>query len=256
MERSQSWATRIRHEAGYHDATCFLTLTYSDAHLPDDYSVSVRELQLFNKRLRKAIGPYRFFACGEYGEKGLRPHYHMILFGHDFATTRKPWRTTKSGFITYRSELLEKIWTLGHSEIGTVTTASAGYVARYCLKKVSGEPAAQHYTRTHPLTGELVQVKPEFITMSTKPGIGRAWIDEYKSDVYPSDFVVLDGEKRAVPRYYLKQLDDQHQEEIKLERIQSARPHKPNNTPERLAIREEVQELRAARLTRELDENQ
>ncbi|AXH73209.1 MAG: replication initiator protein [Microviridae sp.] len=256
LERSQSWATRLRHEAQYHEATSFLTLTYDDAHLPDDYSVSTRELQLFNKRLRKAIGPFRFFACGEYGEKNLRPHYHMILFGHDFALTRTPWRKTASGFITYRSHLLEKLWTLGHSEIGTVTTASAGYVARYCLKKVGGDLAKEHYSRVHPITGQIVQVAPEFITMSNKPGIGSAWIEEFKSDVYPSDFVTLDGAKRPVPRYYAKRLTEMEQQLLKHERKMEAAKHAANNSDARLDTREQVQQSRLDRLTRELDETQ
>lgn len=265
LARTQEWATRISHEASYHDASCFLTLTYDDQHLPDDMSVSVRELQLFMKRARKALGKLRFFACGEYGDKTFRPHYHMILFGADFASTRTPWRQSKSGFVTYRSPLLEKLWPLGMSEIGTVTAGSAAYVARYCMKKMGGDIAETHYTRLHPLTGEICKVRPEFATMSSNPGIGRKWIDEYKSDIFPSDFVVIDGQKRPVPRYYLKQLTEEHaspnkiwgeQDILKNNRIEASRGHLDNNTPERLAVRETVQESRLQRLNRELDDNQ
>lgn len=264
LGNSQDWSTRITHEASYHDASCFLTLTYDNEHLPHDYSISIPHLQLFNKRLRKACGPFRFFACGEYGGETLRPHYHLILFGLDFATTRVPWRKTARGHVTYRSPLLEKIWTYGHSEIGSVTPASAGYVARYQLKKVSGKQADAHYTRLHPLTGEICRVRPEFITMSTKPGLGRRWIDQYKGDAFPSDFVVIDGKKRPVPRYYTKQLSEEspdtklwsEKDQVKNERIENARQHADNNTPDRLAIREEIQENRAERLKRELETDQ
>ena len=45
--------------------------------------------------------------------------------------------------------------------------------------------------------------KPEFITMSRRPGIGHRWIEMYKSDVYPYDEVVIRGGKRCKPpRYY------------------------------------------------------
>ena len=44
---------RVIHElAGYKDAV-FLTLTYSDDHLPDNGSLVVADLQKFFKRLRK-----------------------------------------------------------------------------------------------------------------------------------------------------------------------------------------------------------
>lgn len=156
MSRAQDWATRIKHEASLHEANSFLTLTYSDDWLPDNYSVSVKALQDFMKRLRKSLEPkkIRFFACGEYGEKNLRPHYHLIIFGHDFPD-RTLWRKTGSGYLTYRSASLEKVWPFGHCEIGTVTTESAGYVARYVLKKVTGQEAEGAYTRVHPFLVKL-----------------------------------------------------------------------------------------------------
>lgn len=239
-----------------HEASSFLTLTFSDEYLPPSYSVDVRDMQLFMKRLRKRIGkPVRFFACGEYGETNLRPHYHLILFGYDFPD-RYPWRKTGSGFVTYRSAELEQVWWMGNAEIGTVTQESAGYVARYVLKKVNGRMADDHYRRIHPLTGEIVNVAPEFVTMSNKPGIGSGWYDKYSMDAFPSDFVIINGEKRPVPRYYKKKLEEETADEITAKRKQEARKRAADNTPERLAVREEVLTLRLDQLTRELDDNQ
>ena len=80
------------HEASLHERNCFLTLTFDDLHLPASGSVNVRDVQLFLKRFRKALTyrnmKIRFFACGEYGDKNLRPHYHLIIFGYDFADDR------------------------------------------------------------------------------------------------------------------------------------------------------------------------
>lgn len=255
MDRSRDWATRIWHEASCHQANSFLTLTYSDDHLPDDYSVSVVEMQKFMKRLRKKLGfRVRFFGCGEYGDENLRPHYHAIIFGHDFPEKRL-WRKLPSGHYSYRSEVLDTLWTKGHAEIGTVTLESAGYVARYIMKKVNGHQAAEHYWRKHPITGCEAQVRPEFICMSSRPGIGRQWYDRFSGDCFPSDFVVVDGQKRPIPRYYTKQLrkasEDQYWD-VKTKRGERADAHADNNTPERLAIREESQALRAARLKRDL----
>lgn len=240
-----------------HETSCFLTLTYSDENLPDDCSVSVRPLQLFMKRLRKRFGSgVRFFACGEYGDANNRPHYHVILFGCDFAD-KTLWRRTSAGYYTFRSAVLEGIWTLGHSEIGEVTQASCAYVARYVIKKINGERAEEHYTRVHAVTGEVFRVKPEFICMSK--GIGGTWFDKFATDCFPSDFVVIDGCKRPVPRYYTKkmaELDALEVERIKYERSLRAEKHSADNTPERLAVRERVLRDRMARFKREVDEEE
>lgn len=265
IARAQEWSVRLAHEASQHDYNSFLTLTFSDEHLPSDRSVRVRDVQLFLKRLRKQLGvPLRYFACGEYGDTYKRPHYHLVLFGYDFPD-KTAWRRTSSGFLTYRSLELEKIWTYGHAEIGSVTQQSAGYVARYCTKKINGDAALDHYTRWHPETGFPWQVCPEFLVMSTKPGIGSTWFDQYGSDAFPSDFVIIDGKKASVPRYYHKKFagnPNQDADEcfglteadrIKVKRKENARQHSDNNTDRRLITRRDSQLLRAERLTRELD---
>ena len=82
LNRAREWSLRIMNELAYHKDACFLTLTYDDEHLPEDKSLSKRDFQLFMKRFRKDFGlPVRFFACGEYGKKTFRPHYHVIFFG-------------------------------------------------------------------------------------------------------------------------------------------------------------------------------
>lgn len=263
LAKAGEWAMRIQHEAKLHDANSFVTLTYNDLFLPDTYSVSVKALQLFMKRLRKALGNerVRFFGCGEYGEENLRPHYHVMIFGYDFPD-KKPWRKTGSGHLTYISEELAKIWPFGHHEIGNVQIESAGYVARYCMKKITGKEAAAHYNRIHPLTGEQVQVSPEFITMSRRPGLGEGWFTRYATDAFPSDFVIVDGQKKQPPRYYMKLLKRQEGDDKLAPRIQTkvstgrkanARARAHDNTPERLAVREEVTRLRVQRLRREMD---
>ena len=80
LARSSMWATRCVHEAQLHKQNCFITLTYNDDNLPYP-PTSIRPLQLFMKRLRKRFGAgIRFYACGEYGEKFGRPHYHACLW--------------------------------------------------------------------------------------------------------------------------------------------------------------------------------
>lgn len=267
LAKSKDWRTRCVLEAKCHEVNSFVTLTYSDARLPDDFSVSVRDLQLFLKRLRELVAPtrLRFFACGEYGDKLMRPHYHLIIFGYDFPD-RKLWRTSPSGAVNFRSALLEKAWTDGHSEIGLFSPQAAGYIARYCLKKMGGERAIAHYRRINPITGEHLTVRPEFITMSKKPGLGDEWFSRFRRDAFPSDFLIIDGAKVPVPAYFKRKLERAEPEPHKLlsddkllsynldlKRMLSAKRHADNNTPERLAVRETVQSLRAALLKRDME---
>lgn len=254
VSRAGDWSVRIHHEAMLHEQSCFLTLTYSDEFLPDDMSVSVVAAQKFMRRLRKKIGHgrVRFFLCGEYGGKTFRPHYHVILFGYDFPD-KVLWRRTKTGYDAYRSALLESIWPYGISEIGSVTVESAGYVARYVLKKVNGEDADEHYTRLNPLTGEVKRVRPEFITMSRRPGIGGGWFDQFAGDAFPSDFVVINGSKKAVPKYYVNKLPDAEKEAIKAKRKLAAEDRWEDSTVRRLNDREESLKLKLKQKLRELE---
>lgn len=214
LARASQWATRIAHEASLYSHNSFLTLTYSDAFLPSDESVSVRELQLFMKRLRKHFEPakIRFVGCGEYGSVTKRPHYHVILFNQGFAQDRQPWRKSQSGHVLFRSPTLEKLWPYGNSEIGSVTAQSGGYVARYTLKKMFGDNevsrAAYQRQRVNEETGEVEEwsVAREFFISSRRPGIGAGWFERFKGDAFPSDFVVLDGQKKSVPDFYRRRL--------------------------------------------------
>lgn len=131
--------------------------------------------------------------------------------------------------------------------IGSVTEKSAEYVGRYAVKKINGDRAAMHYERIDPTTGERYWLQPEFSLMSRRPGIGRKFYETFGSDLYPSDFVVVKGQKRAVPAYYDGLLDKDNPElfkQIKRKRKVRAKRRAHDNTPERLKVREEVARAR------------
>lgn len=255
LERSRQWAVRITHEAQMHEANSFLTLTYDDAHLPPDLSLRIRDFQLFMKRLRKWRAnedkvankePYRlrFFHCGEYGDLRSRPHYHACLFGEDFSSDRKHFKGSAENKL-YTSKLLDTLWGHGYAVIGNLTFDSAAYVARYCMKKITGPKSVEHYNGR----------KPEYTSMSRRPGIGKPWLDKYKSDVYPDDFVISKGNKAQPPKYY----DGQYQlenptvmAEIK-KRREERNADDPNNHPDRLLVRETVAKARLNQSNRNQD---
>lgn len=254
LERSRQWAIRCVHEASLYEDNCFLTLTYNDDHLPKDRSLDVRAFQLFMKRLRKEHGDgIRFFHCGEYGPRYGRPHYHACIFNFDFAD-KKLWKITNEVPL-YISENLCRLWPYGYSTVGAVTFQSAAYVARYIMKKITGDAAASHYEWVDD-QGEVHQRKPEYTTMSRRPGIGKGWLEKYTSDVYPGDFVVLNGTKMRPPKYYDRQYEAAFPADFKKirgARVRGAKEHADNNTRDRLRVREKVTEARLSLLPREVE---
>jgi hypothetical protein len=203
LEKSRQWAIRCVHEAQLHEQNCFITLTYSDKHMPSDRSLHKRHHQLFIKKLRKRFSDkrIRYFLCGEYGseENTRRPHYHACLFGMDFPD--KIVYSQKGEHTLYMSPILDQLWNKGISTIAEMNFATAAYTARYCLKKVNGEMAEDHYKWIDD-SGKEHTLEPEYIAMSRKPGIGKRWYDKYKNDVYPSDTVVQNGIPSKPPKYY------------------------------------------------------
>lgn len=220
LERSRQWALRCMLEASEHIRNCFITLTFNDENLPKDNSLDVRYFQNFMKKLRKKYGNgIRFFHCGEYGDKYGRPHYHAILFNHDF-DDKVLWKNSGQ-FPLYRSSALEKLWPYGYSSIGNVTFESAAYVARYVMKKVTGDGAWTHYLDVE--TGVIK--KPEYTTMSRKPGIASNWFSRFSSDVYPHDFMFLRGRKMKPPKYFDRMFESKFPdlfEELKAKRLEDS----------------------------------
>jgi hypothetical protein len=259
LDRSREWAVRMEHEAQMHDENCFLTLTYDNEHLPEDLSLDVRHFQGFMKRFRRHVEPrkLRFYHCGEYGDNLGRPHYHSIIFGYDFPD--KVYYKSVNGERYYVSEYLNGLWGHGYCVIGDVTFESAAYCARYVTKKVNGYAADFHYCRIDPQSGEWVWRKPEYSTMSRRPGLGADWIDAFRTDVWngQSDSVVCRGGMRVKPpRFYYDRLKDDDAREarrVKGSRIVGAKRHADNNTPDRLKVREKVKEAQFNQLVRGLE---
>lgn len=189
QQKATEWSVRIMKEAEQYEQNCFITLTYNNEHLPENGTLVKKDLQDFLKRLRRKLEPrrIRFFACGEYGSKGLRPHYHLIVFNW------KPddiqyWQTDKSGEVIYRSKLLETVWTYGFSSVGNVTVNSARYCAKYMQKFNALRPGCI----------------PPYTVQSNRPGIGYSAIDPKDLS---DDRLYAQGKSIHLPRYFLKVLE-------------------------------------------------
>jgi hypothetical protein len=169
LDRSKEWATRAVHEAQTHSLNSFITLTYSDEHLPENASLEPEHLRIFIKKLRKHLSwrircygnekrkrlilpkgekrerwyahnseGLKYLAAGEYGsiDNTHRPHYHICLFGWDFPDKHYLF-TNKHGDAVYTSDTLSRLWDdKGFVSIGEFNYKTAAYTARYTLKKV------------------------------------------------------------------------------------------------------------------------
>ncbi len=232
LGKSRDWAVRCAHEAQMHEANVFITLTYDKQNVPREGEVETlrpRDFVLFMKKLRKEKGSgLRFLQCGEYGDLG-RPHHHCLLFNCDFGD-KYIWSRRHYGPV-YRSEALEKLWGMGFAEIGEVNFESAGYVARYTMKKIGSDFDQFGRARV-----------PSYMTMSRRPGIGAGWYEKFKSDVFPRDQVVIRG-GRVVrpPRFYddrLEKEDPRLRDELQRDRVRSM-PEDIKNGVHRMA-REQI----------------
>lgn len=124
VNRSEEWAGRIQCE--YENAceqglqSYFVTLTYNDYNLPENSSLKPKDLQDFLKRLRSRVGAFRYFACGEYGGKNGRPHYHLCVF-------------ISSSYTQFLSHL-QSTWMFGFVDCKLMHRNSPKYISKYLVK--------------------------------------------------------------------------------------------------------------------------
>ena len=185
QKRANEWALRCMAEAQKYQQNCFLTLTYEKS----PFFLNKRDLQLFLKRLRKAIYPHKikYFACGEYGSKNYRPHFHLIIFGYDFED-KYLWSRSGRNHVIYRSNKLETIWKFGYCTVQEVTTNSCAYCALYSSPQKHEMP-------------KLLQAYPEFNLMSKN--LGTDFLLSNMEKYLLTDEVYHDGKKYNIPQYIL-----------------------------------------------------
>lgn len=177
-----TWVMRLTHELEYYSGVAsFLTLTYDESHYPVDGNLSVRDMQLFFKRLRLDLAPLkvRYYYAGEYGPSTMRPHYHAIVFGLDPDCV----------------ELVRDAWGQGFVKVGTVTPASLRYVVGYIMDK--GDVTFSDFDRPR---------VPPFQRQSQ--GIGRRWLEDHRDDVSRDLTLRYKGKPVGLPRYYVTLLGD------------------------------------------------
>ena len=203
-------------ETKVHSKLCFVTLTYAPEHVPQlvdtssgevSLSLNKKHLQDWFKRIRrnfqlkKIKAEFKYFACGEYGPRTLRPHYHIFFFGLDtklLSDALIDWQ------IRYGFTLAKDV-----TYYPTDLLKTSKYVSKYCSKGVFENPKVKEKN-----------VEPAFRLVSKNMGIN--YVEEMKDfhlhdwtyskdkdsvyKVLDKRFVVIDNKAYSMPRYYREKI--------------------------------------------------
>lgn len=193
IAKTREWALRCSLELPYWSSSIFTTLTYDDEHLPYNASLVKKDLQNFIKRIREELNyPIKYFACGEYGDKG-RPHYHLVIFGvgcsqQDYNFELDCWYSL--------NRIIERNWNKGNVFNGSVSFASMKYVCGYIFKKYGSKVNKKVY--------DDVGLQIPFQVQSN--GIGKRWYDDYHDILWNRGYILFNGVKYGVPRYFIDKM--------------------------------------------------
>lgn len=224
VQSSRAWADRCVLHAKQYEHNYFVTLTYDDAFYPKNGSLSKRDYQLFMKRLRKKFPDVKisYLLSGEYGDKTMRPHYHMILFNcplDDLSTRFKILDPKTKRLVTrdkpgkgehplFYSHTIHDAWHYkGMISVGKFNYDTAAYISQYVTKKVNPKNAVMY---------KQLGIEPEFLAMSQ--GIAKQWMEEKDDLLYSFDKIVIaeggDTHLAAIPRYFDKKFKEKYGEDV------------------------------------------
>ena len=201
--RTSGWSFRLVKEGESSSNALFVTLTYNTEHVPITkkgfLNLKKKDIQDYFKRLRKLEKTkIKYFVCGEYGGRTMRPHYHIILFNAEVKNVLKAWTLDKQE--------------IGTIYIGTVAEASIGYTLKYMSKK-GKIPLHKNDDR-----------QKEFQLMSK--GLGKEYLTDkminwHKADIENRMYIPMkDGKKIAMPRYYKDKMYNERDKDRIVRRMQ------------------------------------
>jgi len=245
-KRRQDWGLRLEHEYLGSDSAYFITLTYGEWSVPrtkegyltlnkkhlQDYIKRLRndhikyvskELKIPKKEVKNVSKPIRYYAVGEYGSKTRRPHYHLLLFNYDIGNVRSiitQWKDTTTG-LPYGNVDIGKDPKTG--QLGGVRAKSINYVTKYMHKQFNLKTDKRNPPFT--LMSKGRRFKEDGVTPNEWSILGSFYLNNYGKyhKVNESlDTVDMAGNKRRLPRAYIKRLweDKQKRQQISQESYQ------------------------------------
>lgn len=233
LNKCREWAAKCVFESYLHKYNYFITLTYEDNNLKfsDNNLIEISgeirseptlvkaDLQKFIKRLRKRHytdfkkwNTLKYLACGEYGEITKRPHYHMILFSDYPIPDLTQFKRNHENDILYTSSYLENIWKHGFCSVSEFSPATAGYVARYTIKKLYGQKKKEL------INANLYNKEPEFLICSKKPALGYSYFEKNKDLYTKIDSIAFYNKQKLVysklPKSWVLKLPESIQKDL------------------------------------------
>jgi len=193
-KRIACWSFRLSKQAEVSTSALFVTLTYNNNHVPFSenglLTLKKTDLQLFFKRLRKrSKQQIKYYACGEYGTRTHRPHYHLIIFNTNEADIIASW--TNDGK------------PLGNIHFRSAEKNSIGYTLKYCCKaKKVGKHPLDDRQKEFPLMSKYLGINyitPEMILWHQNDILNRMYCP------------LKDNKKAPMPRYYKSRIYEPEQ---------------------------------------------
>lgn len=209
IDNARNWSLRMMHEARYSTSSFFVTLTYDPDHLPLYGDLNYYHLSKFWKDSRHIFQEkgrsFRYFACGEYGDKTLRPHYHFAGFDWKIDDLKFFKKTATGNY--FLSDRLRSVWGRGHVIVAPLEYQSAAYIARYVTKKMHGGNV--RYLPDESADPETGEIFPYTIQRSFQSkGLGLKWYNDHFDEVWNLDGCLYNNSYMILPpRYYFKQLE-------------------------------------------------
>lgn len=158
-------------------------MTYKET----DGDLHREDITNFIKRLRKFLDKddikIRYFGCGEYGDLGKRPHYHLIIFGwcpHDLIFKFR----SNDHKEKFTSKTLSKIWNNGWVLVDPfVDFQACKYSAKYMqkLNTIGDKPAP-------------------FLIYSKNPAIGCINLEDFRDTLFNKCGFYLLGNLKRIPK--------------------------------------------------------
>lgn len=223
LDYARDWATRCWCESRYYSDNYFITLTYDDDNVPvgkyGNLTIKNDDLLEFIDKVRKHFRKLghigiRYFACSEYGDHTMRPHYHLILFNcplHDLSPDIETpdgciiHKCNNLGDIYYQSKVLSRLWNKGMVLVGDCTYNTNAYVSRYICKKQKGASSSVY---------DSLGVEPPKLFMSRMPGIGERYFNDHYDELLDIPYIYISKGseviKSPIPRYFVKLLKKHH----------------------------------------------
>lgn len=162
INKKRNWTSRLIQESLCHPFWYFVTLTYDEKNVqyvnldktdptlvPSDLNKFLRTLR--NTRRKTQNGSFRYYACGEYGDRTHRPHYHAIIYSD----------------VAVSPDEIQESWDKGFTAVAPGTLERAAYTCGYVTKKLNRKDSPN-------LRGR----HPEFAVQSRNPGIAAPFAEQ------------------------------------------------------------------------------